>query len=287
MRARNRILLCVGVILVISLVALCIFHATEKKTARVPVLMYHHLAEVCPEGQEGMTASTSSFRTQLEALKAQGYESITTRQLVDFVENGVSLPKKPILITFDDGYTSNLTLGAPILQELGFCATIFVIGINEGEEYYAHSGAVLDPPRFSFDEARPWVDAGVIDVQSHTYDFHQLESYGFSGRDGVLPLDGETWEDYEAIIRADDSAFRQRWEGHGLPELIALAYPFGFCTPQVDELLADCGYLVTFTVQEHVNTVTEGDSACLRMMGRFDMRDDLTPEQILERISTQ
>ena len=41
--------------------------------------------------------------------------------------NGAApLPKRPVLITFDDGYRSVLTKGAPILQQYGLPAAVFV-----------------------------------------------------------------------------------------------------------------------------------------------------------------
>ena len=58
------------------------------------------------------------------------------------------------------------------------CATVFAIGINEGEEYYPHSGEPMWQERFAFEKAAPWVEKGVIDVQSHTFDMHQLASTG-------------------------------------------------------------------------------------------------------------
>jgi len=52
------------------------------------------------------------------------------------------------------------------------CATVFVIGINEGEEIYIHSGYPLQPARFSYEDAEPWVKKGVLDIQSHSMDMH-------------------------------------------------------------------------------------------------------------------
>ena len=99
-----------------------------------------------------------------------------------------------MLITFDDGYTSNLELAAPILERHGLNAVIFVIGINAGQSVYAHSGQPLDPPRFALKDVRPYLESGVLEVESHTFDLHQRADYGYSGREGVLPLAGEPEE---------------------------------------------------------------------------------------------
>lgn len=91
----------------------------------------------------------------MTALKEHGWNSVTIRQLIEFGEQGTPLPDHPVLITFDDGYTSNLELAAPILERYGLNAVIFVIGINAGQSVYAHSGQPLDPPRFALEDARP------------------------------------------------------------------------------------------------------------------------------------
>ena len=144
----------------------------------VTILMYHHFEDTI---NNYTVVAKDRFREQLTALKKAGYETVTLAELIAFVEEDGPLPEKPLLITMDDGYTSNLTVAAPILEEFSMSATVFVIGMNEGQTVYAHSGQPLDPPRFAYAEAQPWIDRGVLEIQSHTYDLHQRASYGFSG----------------------------------------------------------------------------------------------------------
>ena len=172
---------------------------------RLPVLMYHHFAQESPYGT---IVSFDKFREQMTALRDAGYETVTIPQIIDFVDGGPPLPDKPVLITMDDGYTSNLTDAAPVLEELGMNATVFVIGVNEGEEIYIHNGEPLSPPRFSYEEAAPWVEKGVIEIQSHTYDMHQWAPFesGDQIRTSALPLAEETEEDYAAALAAGPCA---------------------------------------------------------------------------------
>ena len=200
------------------------------------------------------------------------------------MDSGTPLPDKPVLITIDDGYTSNLKVAAPILEEMGFCATVFVIGVNEGEDFYVHSGAPLSPPRFSYEEAAEWVAKGVLDLQSHTYDMHQLASYGYSGRDGVLPMEGETDEAYRAALREDVRLFRERREGRVDTPLVALSYPFGYYGEEADQVLTEEGIPITFTIEERCSRLRTGNPACLRMMGRFNVTESWTGEALVERL---
>ncbi len=249
---------------------------------RLPVLMYHHFAQ---ESLYGTIVSFDKFREQMTALRDAGYQAVTIPQIIDYVENETPLPEKPVLITMDDGYTSNLVNAAPVLEELGLRATVFVIGVNEGEEIYIHNGEPLSPPRFSYEEAAPWVKKGVIDVQSHTFDMHQVASYGYSCRDGMLAMDGETDEDYHRALLADLEQFSRRRAGRVSTDLIALAFPFGYYNRGLDDALLAEGIAVTFTIDERINRLTPHDGRCLRMMGRFNVTEDCSGEELVRRLN--
>ena len=248
----------------------------------LPVLMYHHFDTEC---FDSTVVSPERFREQMTALRDAGYQAVTIPQIIDYVENETPLPEKPVLITMDDGYTSNLVNAAPVLEELGLRATVFVIGVNEGEEIYIHNGEPLSPPRFSYEEAAPWVEKGVIDVQSHTFDMHQVASYGYSCRDGMLAMDGETDEDYHRALLADLEQFSRRRAGRVSTDLIALAFPFGYYNRGLDDALLAEGIAVTFTIDERINRLPPHDGRCLRMMGRFNVTEDCSGEELVRRLN--
>lgn len=251
-------------------------------TYKLTVLMYHHFDE---NVVADTMVSEQRFREQMTALKNAGYTTVTLQQVLDFVDRGVPLPEKSVLITMDDGYTSNLTIAAPILEELGMCATIFPIGIYAGEQISPNSGNPLYPARFSYEDAKVWVDKGVLDLQSHTYNMHQQAQDGFSGRDGILPLEGEFDSEYWAALLDDAKAFAQKRARHEISTpLFALAYPYGFFTAGADEPLQKAGIRVTFTVLEHSNILRVGDESCLWNMGRLNVTDRDTGEVLLRRL---
>ena len=247
----------------------------------LPVLMYHHFDET---SKDGTVVTPGRFREQMTALREAGYQAVTVPQVIGYVREGTPLPEKPVLITMDDGYGSNLTVAAPILEETGMRATIFTIGINEGEEYYAHSGEPMWQHRFAFEEAAPWVEKGIIDVQSHTFDMHQLESYGYSGRDGVRRMRGESPEDYRQALLDDAAAFRERRGDRVATELLALAYPFGYYDLEADRIRGEAGYQLSVTIAERINRLRAGDEECLRMLGRFNVTDHISGEALVDRL---
>ena len=249
---------------------------------RLPVLMYHHFDD---NVVADTVVSAQRFREQMTALKDAGYTAVTLRQVLDYVDHGVQLPEKPVLITMDDGYTSNLTVAAPILEELGMCATVFMIGIYEGEQISPNSGNPLYPARFSYEDAKVWVDKGVLDLQSHTYNMHQQATDGFSGRDGLLPMAWESAREYRTALLDDAKAFAQRRAQHGIDTtLCALAYPYGFFTDLSDKTLREAGIRITFTVLEHTNLLRAGDTRCLWNMGRFNVTERDSGETLVRRL---
>lgn len=283
MKIRHKIVLA----LVFSVLMLMLYALPSQCAAqgyRLPVLLYHHF-------DESVTADTvvspERFREQMTALKAAGYTTVTLSQVQDFVDHGVALPEKAVLITMDDGYTSNLTIAAPILAELGMCATVFVIGIYEGESIDANSGNPLYPARFSYEDAAQWVEKGVLELQSHTFNMHQLAGDGFSGRSGILPLQGESAAEYCAALRADAEAFAQRRAAHDVSTpLVALAYPYGYFSGESRDTLREAGIRVTFTVEERMNLLCAGDERCLWDMGRFNVMERDSGADLVWRLET-
>ena len=76
------------------------------------------------KGRLVMAAST--FREQMQYLKANGYHVISLREFVEFTRLGRQLPQRSVVLTFDDGYKSFKQYAYPVLKELGFPATLFV-----------------------------------------------------------------------------------------------------------------------------------------------------------------
>lgn len=100
------------------------------RTARVPILMYHHIADPPANAkavERDLSVSPARFEEQLRHLREAGYQSISTVELVYHLTLGTPLPPKPIIITFDDGYRDVYTNAFPLLQKYGFTATIYVI----------------------------------------------------------------------------------------------------------------------------------------------------------------
>jgi len=253
-------------------------------TARVPVLMYHAFTDD-PSAVTDTVVPAGVFASHLAALRDAGYTAVSCQDLIDYVSRGKDLPEKPILLTFDDGYRSNLTLAAPLLEQYGMRAEIAVVGVTVGAEVYKDTGVPMANPHFTLEEAAPWRARGVIGLQTHSYDMHQVEALdGADCRRGVLPLPGEREADYLAAFTADLAAARAQLAAAGV-EPVAYAYPYGLFTTLSEVLLAEQGVSLTFTTEPGGNVLVKGLDQTLRQLKRINVDGGMTAEDLLQTLA--
>ena len=192
----------------------------------MPVLMYHHMV---PGGEDcnAMTVTPGKFRSDLDTILAKGYTPVLPRELA--AEE--SLPEKPILITFDDGYRSNYDLVYPILREYGVKACISIIVL------------MPDLPTDNFctwEQLREMTDSGLVEVGSHSYRLHNLGedkgNYEKDGTNGVERRPGESDGDFQARVLDDIQKSHDRIAAE-LGSVTCFAYPFGCTDPDAKALV--------------------------------------------------
>ena len=222
----------------------------QNGSATVPILLYHHLDPDQPESET--TLHPETFERQMRLLKEQGYTPISFDELIAFVEQGTPLPEKPVMITFDDGYTSNAVYAYPVLRELGFHASIFAIGCSIGHDRYYKDTNYSLTPHFGQTEITEMLDSGLISIGSHTYDMHQWPPYETvkPARENMLPLPGESETEYIDAVRADAAREAETFAAFGIPAPDVIAFPEGAHADLTDVVLRECGYKVTLTTDE-------------------------------------
>lgn len=87
----------------------------------VPILEYHVLGRPKTEvPYPELYVPRASFRKQMDWLDKQGYEAVTLERVEDAWYRGGTLPPKPIVISFDDGYRPQYTFALPQLRRHGW-----------------------------------------------------------------------------------------------------------------------------------------------------------------------
>ncbi len=91
-------------------------------TEAVPILMYH-VINPPPTGAKfpGLYVPPEEFAAQMRALARAGFHAVTMDQMLANWTRGAPLPKgKPIVVSFDNGYQSQLTQALPVMRRLGW-----------------------------------------------------------------------------------------------------------------------------------------------------------------------
>lgn len=196
---------------------------------RVPVLLYHHL-DPGADGTNGAIITPAAFEAQMAWLAEHGYTAIDTRDLAAWLLAGGSLPARPVLITFDDGYRSVYQYVYPVLRKYGLKMTLFLTGSKVGTRPGLYD-------YITWDEIREMREAGYLDLQSHTFNAH----YFVSGQAVLTAWDREQ-------IRADSAQLARAFQEHGIAPPKAYAYPYGAYDAEVIEAIAADGFQLGFTV---------------------------------------
>jgi peptidoglycan/xylan/chitin deacetylase (PgdA/CDA1 family) len=134
--------------------------------------MYHHIA-VPPAGADAirldLTVTPQNLIAQLKYLKSEGYESITLNDLALHLTVGKSLPPKPVILTFDDGYADAYFHAFPLLQRFGFVGTFFLISAPIDNR---------DPEFLTWDQVEEMHAAG-MKFEPHSYNHPDMRNRGY------------------------------------------------------------------------------------------------------------
>jgi peptidoglycan/xylan/chitin deacetylase (PgdA/CDA1 family) len=99
----------------------------------VPVLCYHRITE----GKKGdYTVSPATFASHMKILADSGFHSISPAQLYDYLVYNKDLPKKPVMITFDDSRAEHSEIAAPVMEKHGFRGVFFIMTITYNKKNY-------------------------------------------------------------------------------------------------------------------------------------------------------
>lgn len=224
----------------------------------VPILMYHYLSDA-PEGADryrtDLSVSPALFEQQLAYLQQQGYQAISLYDLLGALTQGLPLPEKPVIITFDDGYRDNYENALPLLSQYGFTATFFVLTevTNLGE-----------PDYLSWDQMRAMQAAG-MDIECHARVHEEL------------------------VANSDE---RLAWQVLGCREAIEsqlgkrprfVAYPSGVFDDRVVQYFASDNFWGGLTTQQG----KLHDSSELFALKRLRVRNTTTPDRLAALLNFQ
>ncbi|MBR4641692.1 MAG: polysaccharide deacetylase family protein [Selenomonadaceae bacterium] len=137
-----------------------IFWLFERAADGVPILLYHRVSDT---DTNPTTLKVADFEAQLKYLVDNGYHVIAPDDLLDAWASGKTLPKNPIVLTFDDGHEDIYKNVFPLLQKYNMRATVFIVTDHIGMKDY-----------LSWDFVRALQAGGFMDFESHTMTYKNL-----------------------------------------------------------------------------------------------------------------
>ncbi len=196
------------------------------------VLCYH---AVSSSWDCSLAMPEAMMSRQLRRLHGRGYEGLTVAEAERRAAAG-TLPRRTVVVTFDDAYTSTLR-AKPLLDELGYPATVFVV------TSFADSGALLSWPGIDH-----WADG------PHA---HELEPLSWTQ---LEDLHEAGWEigshtiTHPKLPETDDETLARELTGsraeivEHLGRCDTIAYPYGLADDRVAEAARKAGYLSGLTL---------------------------------------
>lgn len=252
-------------------------HIESIEGKEIPVLIYHNISE---DVENKNIVSPKKFEDDVETLKKNGYEGILLQDLYNYVENKKKLPKKPILITFDDGYVSNYNEGYKIAKKLNFKMNIGIIGWSVGEKQR------VSIEHFNWNEAKEMERSGLIEINSHTYDLHSPKgnSYGFLEECGlgVGYKAEETKENYKKRMVIDIERFEEGMISNLGHRSRFMVYPYGVFNEDIEKIIKENGYVGSLTTEEGIRAFKDNNS--LYRIPRLNVDESMRGKELIERI---
>jgi peptidoglycan/xylan/chitin deacetylase (PgdA/CDA1 family) len=190
----------------------------------VLVLCYHALSEGWPAE---LSTTPERFERQLRLLAARGYRGVTFSEAVASPPSG-----KAVAITFDDGFKSVIERACPLMSELGFVGTVFVV-----TGYVGSAGAMR----------WPGVDHWIGGEHEHELmpmtaaDLEELAGAGWEVGSHTRTHPRLTGLDDKALAGELSSSRKDCEQLLGRP-CASLAYPYGDCDERVVQAAAAAGY---------------------------------------------
>ena len=195
----------------------------------IPVLMYHKIPDAPIATKHQIFVTKENFARHLAYFKSRGLTPITFQDYQNFASGRRPLaefPRRPIVLTFDDGYLDNYTNLLPLMQQYGYRGVLYLLG--DFEVRHNQWDLAVDPtePRadiMSEAQKQAFVAAG-WEIGAHTLTHPRLAS---------LPAAAAAHE-----IAASKAELERRL---GIT-ILSFAYPYGDLSPETKRLVAEAGF---------------------------------------------
>ncbi len=231
---------------------------SEQKNQKIPILMYHSVSNICSPAFAAFAVAPASFAEQMEYLATHHYTPLTVTQLMQTrLPGGPALPERPVVITFDDGFADFLLAALPVLKRYGFPATLYITtAFIDGTSRWLRKEHEDARPMLTWPQVSEVHQSG-IECGAHTHTHPQLDILSAS----------------RAKVEIQHS--KQLLEDHLGEEVTSFAYPFGYFTAQVRDLVSAAGFHSACAVKHALSTERDHPFSLARLMVSREMSQEM------------
>jgi peptidoglycan/xylan/chitin deacetylase (PgdA/CDA1 family) len=203
---------------------------------KVPLLMYHRVGDDSAERR--FTVPTTLFKRQMCSLKGLGYQIVSLDDIIAALQRNTALPPKSVAITFDDGFQDTFENAVPVLKDLGYTATFFLVSRLMGA-----TNVWMQPQKQATFRLMDWMSA------------KELLKYGFHV--------GSHSRNHPSLTQLDDRKLSDEVEGSrrdledrlGAP-IRHFAYPYGHFNDRTRHIVESCRYTAACSTQSGFNSLS-------------------------------
>ncbi len=241
----------------------------------VPIIMYHSVVK--DETKTGDYVITPvTLEEDLIYLAENGYTTIFVSDLISYVYDGVPLPDKPVIITFDDGSYNNYLYVLPLLKRYDMKAVFSIVG--QYTQGYSESGDKNPAYAYmSWDDICELNKSGNAEIINHSYNMHSL-----TGRRGALRLQEESLADYKNVFIADTIKVNNALLENCKIKTQVYAFPYGFSSGEAVDILKSIGFKALLNCNEKPNYITS-DPECLFDLNRYNRPYGISTEKFMNK----
>lgn len=248
----------------------------SQKGTFVPIIMYHSILK--DESRQGdYILSPIELEKDIIYLLDKGYTPIICEDLVSYVYSDKELPKKPIILTFDDGSLNNMTYVLPLLNKYNIKAVFSVVGeFCDNEEKRIDKN--INYSYMTWEDTKNAYLTGKVEIACHSYNFHSIGE-----RRGVLRKDNESYSEYRSVFLADTLKYINTIKKKSEIVPVTYAYPYGFSTEENTPLIKACGFKVSLDTEEKPNYIKK-DKDSLFNLHRYNRQSAIDTESFMSKV---
>jgi len=249
MSIKRVIMFLLSIIFLFLIIGLIYFNFIRED--KVLILGYHDVVEsIAEDPLSTVNISLEKFEEQIKWLKKHNYISLTMDEFYEWKVNNFKIPKKSVLITFDDGWKSVYTKVLPILEKYDMKASVFVIWKYASNEALDNKNIYIN-----LEDIKDMQENHKnIEILSHSYDLHSKES-----------ADSNDYELYYSDMKKVQS-FQKG--------ITYYAYPYGSRNNNYIKALKDNDYKLAFTFGPYDFARKSDDNYQIPRFGVFESTPD-------------